>query len=391
MSRDFPPLSRRHILQGAGIGAAALTLAACSDSGPVRPSAATDNSETQKAVRIDSWETYRNTTDEDFPSIERFGGSFGVDVTYTSAVKDDNLYYNQVKANLAAGNDIGADAVVLSQPMVARWIQLGYLQEFTKSRMPNVENVRTWQGFRDVAFDAGRRFSLPWRSGFTGIAWNKEAIPEGLNRVSQLWDSSLKGKVGVMSSMQSTIGLLMADEGVDISSPDWGEVEFSAAVEFLRQQVTSGQIERIKGNQYLDDLKTGDTVAAFARSADILRLNEEAGDQWEFAIPHNGGVLWTQDIVIPIGSQRRTHVENFVNYYYDPEVAVEVAAKTHFISPVEIRDQVVNTLPTEVSSNVVVFPTPVTLQKSKAFRHLSSADEQQFMAKYQTVLLAAGG
>lgn len=390
MSRDFPSLTRRHVLQGAGVGAAALTLAACATGqGPDRPTAASDSSATQKAVRIDSWETYRNTTDEDFPSIEQFAGSFGLDVTYTSAVKDDNLYYNQVKANLAAGNDIGADAVVLSQPMVARWMQLGYVQEFTHSRMPNISNIR--DRFLGAAHDPNRRYSMPWRSGFTGLAWNKEAIPEGLTSVDQLWDSSLKGKVGVMSSMQSTIGLLMTHAGVDISDSAWGETEFTAAVETLREQVTSGHITAIKGNQYLDDLKTGATVAAFARSADILRLNEEAGDQWAFAIPSRGGVLWTQDIVIPIGSQRRTNVENFVNYYLDPTVAVEVAAKTHFVSPVEIRSEVQNTLPAEISGNVTVFPTTVTLQAAKTFRHLSQSEEQKLMAQYQTVLLAAGG
>ncbi|HRN29181.1 MAG TPA: spermidine/putrescine ABC transporter substrate-binding protein, partial [Terrimesophilobacter sp.] len=350
---------------------------------------ASDSSATQKAVRIDSWETYRNTTDEDFPSIERFAGSYGIDVTYTSAVKDDNLYYQQVKDNLAAGNDIGADAVVLSQPMVARWMQLGYVQEFSHDRMPNVANIR--DRFRTAPHDPNRRFSMPWRSGFTGLAWNKEAIPEGLSSVDQLWDASLKGKAGVMSSMQSTIGLLMMNDGVAIDSADWGEAEFSAAVDTLRQQVTSGQITAIKGNQYLDDLKTGATVAAFARSADILRLNEEAGDQWEFAIPSAGGVLWTQDIVIPIGSQRRTNVENFVNYYYDPTVAVEVAAKTHFVSPVEIRAEVQETLPAEIAGDITVFPTPVTLQSAKTFRHLSQAEEQKLMAQYQTVLLAAGG
>lgn len=390
MSRDFPALTRRHVLQGAGVGAAALTLAACATGTSAdRPTAAPDNSETQKAVRVDSWETYRNTTDEDFPSIERFAGSFGIDVTYTSAVKDDNLYYNQVKANLATGNDIGADAVVLSQPMVARWMQLGYLQEFTHSRMPNIENIR--DRFRSAAHDPNRRFSMPWRSGFTGLAWNKEAIPEGLTSVDQLWDASLKGKVGVMSSMQSTIGLLMMADGVDISGSEWGEAEFSAAVDTLRQQVTGGQISAIKGNQYLDDLKAGATVAAFGRSADILRLNEEAGDQWAFAIPASGGVLWTQDIVIPIGSQRRTNVENFVNYYLDPTIAVEVAAKTHFVSPVEIRTEVADTLPPEISGDVTVFPSAVTLQSAKTFRHLSQSEEQKLMAQYQTVLLAAGG
>src|SRR5690606_33700228 len=200
-------LSRRSVLQGAGLGASALLLAACATSAQGRPEAAVDKSETQKSLRFDSRATYRNTVGEDFPLLERFNDSTGISVTYTNAVSDDNLYYQKVKGQLKLGQDIGADAVVLSDWMAARWIRLGYVQRIDRSNITNFDNIRLV--FRDSEYDPGRRASLPWRNGFTGIAWNKEAIPEGLTSVSDLWDSSLKGRVGAMSAMRDTLGLIM--------------------------------------------------------------------------------------------------------------------------------------------------------------------------------------
>ncbi len=379
-------LTRRNILQGAGVGAAALTVAACSSNEPARPSPAADLSEQQKSLRVDSWETYRNTVGEDFPVLSQFAGTYGVDVTYSSAVKDDNLYYNKVKGQLSKGQDIGSDAVVLNQWMAARWIRLGYVQEFNLERMPNTAHIRP--RFSQAAYDPQRTKSMPWRNGFTGIAWNKAELGDGPTAVSQLWDPSLKGRVGVLSSMSETMGLIMLDNGVDISG-GWGDTEFAAAVEVLRGHVASGQVGAVQGANYTDDLKSGKTLATFARSADILRLNQEAGDQWGFALPSAGGVLWTQDLVIPIGSQRKTHVENFVNFYFDPSIAVQVAAGTNYVSPVDIRELESSSLDAEVAHNRMVFPTPITLEDAKTFRYLQSAEEQRYVSQFQTVLLAA--
>jgi spermidine/putrescine transport system substrate-binding protein len=381
-------ITRRSVLQGAGVGAGALLLAACSTSGPRRPEAAVDRSDSQKSLRFDSRDTYRNTTGEDFPLIEAFGDLSGISVTYTNAVSDDNLYYGKVKDQLRLGQDIGADAVVLSDWMAARWIRLGYVQQFDHGRIPNFESIRP--RFKDADGDPGRKGSLPWRSGFTGIAWNKAAIPDGLTSVSDLWDPSLQGKVGVMSAMRDTLGLIMVDAGVDIEGAEWGDAEFSAAVEVLGTQIRNGQLLGIKGNKYKEDLKSGATVAAIARAGDIMQINQEAGDQWEFAIPTAGGVLWSDNVVIPIGSTHRANAEAFINYYYDPANAVQVAAATNFISPVDIRQLEIDVLDPAVAANRMVFPTPVTFESARVFRTLDQGEEQRYTAQYQAILLGAG-
>ena len=38
--------------------------------------------------------------------------------------------------------------------------------------------------------------------------------------------------------------------------------------------------------------------------------------------------------MIPIGSPHKTNAETLINYYYDPEVAAEVAAYVNYICPV---------------------------------------------------------
>ena len=96
----------------------------------------------------------------------------------------------------------------------------------------------------------------------------------------------------------------------------------------------NGQIRNIKGNSYLEDLQNGDTLAAICWSGDITVINAEAGDKWEFVIPEAGGTLWNDNFLIPIGSPHKKNAETLMNYYYEPEVAAEVAAWVNYITPV---------------------------------------------------------
>ncbi|MEO7146617.1 MAG: spermidine/putrescine ABC transporter substrate-binding protein [Terrimesophilobacter sp.] len=386
-SEPIRPLSRRQVLQGVGIATAALGLAACSPAEPARPTKAKDVSETQRSLRFDGRETYRNTVGEDFPLLEKFDTESGIAVTYTAAVSEDNVYYSKIKDQLKLGNDIGADAVVLADWMAARWLRFGYVQEFRRENLSNFGKLRLQ--FQDAAFDPGRQRSLPWRSGLTGVAWNTAAIPGGLTSVSDLWDPSLHGKVGVMSAMRDTVGSIMLDQGVDIESADWGDSEFSAAVTVLAQQVAAGQVKSIKGKKYKDDLKSGATVAAIARADDIMQINEEAGDHWEFALPSAGGVLSSDSVVIPIGSAHRANAEDFVNFYLSPANAVKVVEATNVISPVDIHQPELGSIPASVSRDPLLFPSEALLKTTRTFRTLSQGEEQRYGAQYQTVLLRA--
>ncbi|MHC5796819.1 ABC transporter substrate-binding protein [Lacisediminihabitans sp. FW035] len=382
-------LTRRNVLAGAGIGAAALSLAACSTGGATaKPTAAADKSSTDKSIKWDNWAAY---IDEDadgktHPTLDAFEKQSGIAVKYDVAVDDNNTYYGKVKDQLALGQDIGADLVCLTDWMVSRLINFGYVQNFDLSKIPNSKNLTP--SLQDVDFDPGRKKSLPWQGGFAGICWNKDKVPGGLKSVEDLWDKSLKGRVGVLSEMRDTIGLIMMQAGVDISSK-WEDSKFDDAIDVFRKQVNDGQIRNIKGNAYLEDLKSEDTLAAICWSGDITVINAEAGDKWEFAIPEAGGTLWNDNFVIPIGSQKKSASEELINYYYQPEVAAEVAAWVNYITPVVGAKEAMQAIDPSLADNQLIFPDEKTLSNTKVFRTLTGAEESKFGAAFQAVLLGS--
>ena len=380
--------SRRGMLKGAGISAAALALAACSTGGgEEKPTAAKDKSDTDKIVRWDNWALYLDVDDDgNYTSLDEFSKQTGIKATYTEAVDDNNTYYGKVKDQLKLGQDIGCDTVCLTDWMVDRLIRFGYTQELADAHIPNKKNLVP--ALANVDFDPGRKMSLPWQGGFAGIAWNKDELPGGLTSVSDLWDPSLKGRVGVLSEMRDTMGCIMQDMGTAIDGA-WGDDEFSAAIDMLQKQVDDGQIRNIKGNSYKEDLQNGDTLAAIVWSGDITQLNFEAGDHWDFALPSKGGTLWNDNFIIPIGSEHKKNAETLINYYYDPEVAAQVAAYVNYIPPVVGTKEAMIALDPELADNQLIFPSDATLANAHVFRSLSAAEEQKYGAQFQAILLGA--
>jgi spermidine/putrescine transport system substrate-binding protein len=382
-------LSRRTLLATAGTGATALALAACASPSTEPPEPVADTSAEDKTLTWSNWPAYIDEDDSGaYPTLSRFEEETGISVTYTVDIDDNNTYYGTIKDQLALGRDTGADTFCLTEWMVARLIRFGYVQELDAANIPNKKNLSA--ALMNPDFDPGRERSLPWQNGFAGIAWNTEEIPAGLESIDDLWTPALKGKVTVLSEMRDTMGLLLLNAGVDISGSDWGADEYGTALELLEEHVSSGQILGIKGNEYMQDFVSGDAIAAIAWSGDITVLNAEAGyEKWKFALPSAGGTLWGDTFVVPMGSPRKANAEALMNYYYEPEVAAEVAAWVNYITPVDGAQAAAAELFPEVAENQLIFPNAETLAQAHIFRTLDSAEDQEFNADFQRVQLGA--
>jgi spermidine/putrescine transport system substrate-binding protein len=270
--------------------------------------------------------------------------------------------------------------------MVSRWVSLGYVQEFNEANMPNKANVVA--SLANPDFDPGRKKSLPWQAGFAGIAYNTEKTGE-VRTIEDLWRDDLNGRVVVLSEMRDTMGLLLMANGVDISG-DWGNDEFNAAIDVLTEQVGRGQIRNVRGNSYTEDLVSEDALAAIGWSGDITLLNFEAGyEKWKFVFPESGATIWNDTFVVPVGSPRKTNAEILMNYYYQPEVAAEVAAWVNYVTPVEGAYEAAIAIDPELAENQLIFPNAETLSKVKAFKTLDSAEDNEYQAAFQAVVLGA--
>jgi spermidine/putrescine transport system substrate-binding protein len=410
-TRTFPPevqaliglhraqgrLSRRSLLRGAGALGAGALLAACGTAGTpsnatgaapttaAGPAAATDVSDTEKKVDWANWTLYLDydSATKKYPTLEKFIATTGIAATYSEDIDGNDTYFGKISGQLANAQDIGKDIVVFTDWMAARMIRMGYTQELDRAAIPNAKNLLP--ALQNVDFDAGRTHTLTWQSGFGGIAWNKEAVPGGLRTVSDLWKPELKGKVEVLDEWRDTIGLIMSEQGVDITGK-WGSNEFGAALDELKKQIASGQIRQVKGNSYKEDLISGDAVAVIGWSGDIAQLNAENGDKFQFAVPEAGGTLWSDNVMIPIGARHKKNAEKLINYYYDPEVAAQVAAAVSYICPVVGAQEAMQKVDPKLAGDTGIFPDAATLSKVKVFKTLTPDEETDFGGQFQTAI-----
>ena len=380
-------------LQAAGIGGVAMVATACgasgSDAGTATgaPSAATaaDLSDTEKTANWSNWPLYLDINDDtgEYPTLKAFQDANGIAVTYTEDVNDNNEFYAKVRTQLEQGQDIGRDLVVLTDWMAALWIQNGYAQKLDKALIPNGKNLIP--RLADVAFDQPRDYSLPWQSGFGGLGFNKLAVKETLGTdkittLDQLFDPKLKGRITVLSEMRDTMGCIMAWQGNDPAN--FTDDQFSQAIEALAQQVDSGQIRQVTGNDYIASLESGDVVAVIGWSGDLFALGEEFG----FEIPESGGMLWTDNMLIPALAAHKKNAELIMNYYYDPKVAAEVAAYVNYICPVEGAKAEMEKIDPALAASEFIFPSAATLDRTYVFKALTPEEGDKYEREFQTAI-----
>jgi len=402
MMRDLVKMARRHqmtrrtALAGASATAAALALAACAPGGGAAKKALTpakDISASDPNLIWSNWSLYIDVDGKGaHPTLDRFKKEQGITVEYREDYDDNDTYYAKVKDQLALGQDIGADLVCPTQWMAARWINLGYTQTFDDKVLVNKKNVQP--AYLGASYDPKREQSLPYQGILGGIAYNKKAYKAATGKVApatidDLWNPALKGRVGVLSEMRDTVGLILMSQGIDITSDKSLTTDaFQNAIDFLQKQVSSGQIAKIKGNSYKEDLVNGDTIAAIAWSGDIVQLNTEAGsDVYGFVIPESGSTIAADCFVIPMGSPHKTNAEKLINFYYDPANAAELANYVNYITPVVGAREIALAKYPQAANNELIFPTDKTLKNTQAFRSLTGQEELDFATAFQAVKL----
>lgn len=377
-------LSRRALLGGAVGGAVALSLAACAP-GQEALVAAEDISATDPTVNWANWPLYLDEDDNgNYPTLQAFTAASGIAATYLVEVDDNNSYFAKVKDQLALGQDIGADTVCLTEWMVSRWIRRGWTQPFNLDNIPNHKNLVT--DLLNPDFDPGRQSSLPWQGGFAGLVYNSDLVSTPVMSVADLWRDELKGRVVVLSEMRDTVGVIMRSQGVDITT--FTADEFNAAIAEIEMRVADGFIRNIKGNSYSEDLVSEDALAGIVWSGDITVLNLEAGyEKWKFVLPDSGGTFWNDTFIIPIGSPRKTNAEKLINWYYDPAIAAQVAAWVNYVTPVQGAYEEAIKIDPALAENQLIFPNDETLSKVHIFRSLADAEENEFQAAFQAIIL----
>ena len=372
--------SRRALVAGAGALGGAALLSSCGSGGDEAAS-------TTGSVRWGNWPLYLDYNDETqvYPTLEAFTESTGIAAEYFEDYNDNDEFFGKVQAQLKLKQDIGYDIVSPTDWMAARWIRLGYTHKFDKANIPNAGNIL--DTLASPSFDPMREQSLTWQGIMGGFGWNTEKVPGGVRTLDDLFAPANKGKIVVLSEMRDTIGIILRSRGVDLQTVT--EDQFMSAVEFLEQKVSDGWIRGVKGNEYAEDLKSGDAIAVIGWSGDMFILKNDYEGKFDFAIPASGGTISGDNLVIPYTAtaEAKASAEKLINWYYDPAIAAEVAAYVNYVTPVKGAQAEMEKIDPALAASEFIFPTEKTMANLSVFRSLTPTEETSWSEAF---LKAAG-
>jgi spermidine/putrescine transport system substrate-binding protein len=375
-----PRLTRNELLRRGAAGGALLAfpsiLAAC---GGGDGGGSSDDGELKTVLNFSNWPLY---IDVDKPTtLQKFTQQTNIKVNYYEDINDNAEYFAKVQGPLSQGNSIGRDIFVFTDNsrFPGLLVSQGWVEELDKDLIPNITNLVDAQA--SPPFDPDRTYSLPWQSGMTGIAWNEDVTGPVTSVQQLLEDPKLKGKVTMLQEMADSVGLVMLQNGDDPGAVT--DDTFNSAIDTVQAAVDSGQIRRFTGNDYTQQLTNGDLAAAVAWSGDVVQLLAD-NPKLKWAIPESGGMIWTDNMLIPAGGSAPT-ASTYMNFVYDPVVAAQIAAYVNYVTPVKgAREELAKSDP-ETAGNRLIFPDDETLSQVKQFDS-EALDNEEYITLWQGVL-----
>ncbi|MEU6219046.1 spermidine/putrescine ABC transporter substrate-binding protein [Streptomyces sp. NPDC047022] len=387
-----PAPARRSLLRALGGGALLGALAGCGvPAAYVAPGdrSGADLSTRDKRLTVANWPLYIDTDDQHpnrRPTLDAFQKRTGIAVDYSEEINDNDEFFGKISPALMNHQRPGRDLIVLSDWMCARFVHLGWVQEMDRSRQPNVARYLD-PLLRSPSFDPGRKFTVPWQSGITGIAYNRRKLGREIRHVSELWASDLKGRVTLLSGLDEAYALLMQGNGVDVT--EWTADDFHRICDQVERHVRSGQIRRFTGNDYTKDLVSGDVLACQAYSGDVIQLQADNPDI-RFVVPEEGAELWADSMMIPDLAGHKASAERLVDHYYRPEIAAELAAWVNYVCPVPAAQDILAASTDKdtaaLAENPLIFPDASMRQRLVIARDIKSTERLEFARRWNAIV-----
>jgi spermidine/putrescine transport system substrate-binding protein len=285
-------------------------------------------------------------------TVADFQRQTGVRVKYIEEINDNLEFFGKVRPQFQRHQSGGRSLITVSDWLAYRMNNLGYLQRFDQSKLPNVKR-NLIDFLRGRAADPQRRFTVPWQSGMTGLIVRTDKAP-GVNSINDLFNPKYKGKVTMLSELRDSVPMTLKAMGID---PDKASTDqWLAAVAKIKKESDSGQIRRFTGNDYIKDLPKGDSWIALGWSGDAVQLQKD-NPNIKFVMPKEGCMQWATSMEIPVGAPNPQAAQAFINYVYDPKVQADIAEYVSYVTPVKGVKEILRKRDPKLAANQLIFPS----------------------------------
>jgi spermidine/putrescine transport system substrate-binding protein len=298
---------------------------------------------TPPRLRVSTWSNY-------FPDsvIQDFTAKTGIKVELSYISSNEELF-----AKLKAGAT-GFDIVQPSDYMVRQMRSLSMLTRLDPTLLPNLNHLDPY--YRQLPYDLGNEFSVPFTWGTSGIAVNtaKVKIPSQGVGWDLLLNSPVPRQTSLLDDMREVFaGVLFLNHFSpntrDLSTLEETKRQITTIKNHVLMFTSEPKALLLKEELLIAHIFSSDAVQAHAQNPDI-----------NFFIPNEGGLIWTDNFAIPASSQHKVQAHAFINFFLDPENALSTVKQSHLATP---NKTVKSLLSPEETNNPNIYPPPETFSK----------------------------
>lgn len=301
--------SRRSMLQGLGVAAAAFTVTTRGSSGAFAAE--------EKKLNFYNWDTYIGET-----TLDDYKKASGIDVNMSLFATNDELF-----AKLRAGNP-GYDVIVPGSEFVERMIQADLLMPLDHAKIPNIKNVAK-EFIEDAPYDPGRKYSMPYTWLVIGIGYRKSKVKSTPDSWGLLFASDEhKGKIAVMSDASELYRHVFKYLGKSANNPTPELIKEAEAI-LMKQKPNIKAFHEDNGQ---DLLLSGEVDVVMEYNGDIAQIMSE-DDDIAFVVPKEGALKQSDTLAIPKGAPHPENAHAFINNLLDAKVAAAIYNTIKFPSP----------------------------------------------------------
>ena len=270
-------------------------------------------------------------------------------------------YYSdneEMLAKLAAGAT-GYDILVPTGNAVETLIAQGALRELDHAKIKRLDNIKP--EFRNLFFDPGNKYSVPYAYSVTLVGYNTEKIRE-LGLPTDSWAlifepkylEKLQGKVTVLDSQRELFAAALMYLGYPANETD--EAKLKSARDLILR--AKPYWAAFNASSYIKELTLGNIWVAHGYSNDMFQANADAEKaKRPFRIgsftPKEGAVLAVDNMVLHKSGPRPDLAYQFINFMLEGKNASELS---NMIGSGAVNAAAMPFIDEAVKNNRAVFP-----------------------------------
>jgi spermidine/putrescine-binding protein len=254
-----------------------------------------------KRLTIYTWE-------EMFPQeiLEGFEKASGLRINYVNFDTDETML---TRLRTARGGDY--DLIIADDYIIEAAIAEGLVQKLDKSKLPNYGNINSL--YRRPFYDPSDEYTVPYGAGVQTIVYDPALVTKKIGGYKDLWDSSLRGSLGVTANPRVINGLALK-----VLGKSYNEADPRVIAEAGKLMLELAPNIRLIKDDFLDeDLLSGEISAAVMYTDQATRAMMARPDL-KMVFPQEGIGYGLMGAFIPVRAPNAQGALAFLDYILDP-------------------------------------------------------------------------